>query len=237
MIEPWLESGWEDPFKEVSPRKNETSAGGAARVHFGSDPKRVAAFDQWKVQRNQWADAERPARAAMKIFEDFYELYGRMEREAERVEIVLGDGRGPVPVMHPRHCQALSELVNVNEEQYCARNVRQGILERGVAPGDCRCQLGHGLRLPKELPGSEKVLYVYGRSIFDQRRIDRPLPQLAEKGIPRCITASPIDEGTGRTSRRFTGMQKPPRLRLTASTGVAPGPKGTRKYRFPSFAG
>jgi len=28
----------------------------------------------------------------MKIFEDFYELYGRVEREAERVEIVLGDG-------------------------------------------------------------------------------------------------------------------------------------------------
>src|SRR4029077_7334663 len=78
LIEPWVEAGWEDPFKEVSPRRNETSAGSAARVHFGSDPKRVAAFDQWKMQRNQWANTEQPARAAMKIFEDFYELYGRM---------------------------------------------------------------------------------------------------------------------------------------------------------------
>jgi hypothetical protein len=112
LIEPWLEPGWEDPFKEVSARRNEASTGGAARVHFGSDPKRVAALDQWKLQRNQWADAEQPARAAMKIFEDFYELYGRMEREAERVEIVLGDGilswrRPEGTVRHPILLQRL----------------------------------------------------------------------------------------------------------------------------------
>ena len=111
-IEAWLEPGWEDPFKEVSPRRNETSAGGAARVNFGGDPKRVAAFDQWNVQRNQWANTEQPARAAMKIFEDFYELYGRMEREAERVEIVLGDGilswrRPEGTVRHPILLQRL----------------------------------------------------------------------------------------------------------------------------------
>ena len=112
LIEPWLEPGWEDPFKEVSPPRSETSTGGAARVRFGSDPKRVAAFDQWKLQRNQWANVEQPARAAMKIFEDFYELYGRMEREAERVEIVLGDGilswrRPEGTVRHPILLQRL----------------------------------------------------------------------------------------------------------------------------------
>jgi very-short-patch-repair endonuclease len=112
LIEPWLEPGWEDPFKEVSPPRNETSAGGTARVRFGIDPKRVAALEQWKVQRNQWANAEQPARAAMKIFEDFYELYGRMEREAERVEIVLGDGilswrRPEGTVRHPILLQRL----------------------------------------------------------------------------------------------------------------------------------
>jgi len=61
-------------------------------VRFGSDPKRVTALEQWKARRDLWATDERPARAAMKVFEDFYELYGRVEREAERVEIVLGDG-------------------------------------------------------------------------------------------------------------------------------------------------
>jgi very-short-patch-repair endonuclease len=112
LIEAWLEPGWEDPFKEVSPPRDETSAGGAARVRFESDAQRVAALDQWKMQRNRWANAEQPARAAMKIFEDFYELYGRMEREAERVEIVLGDGilswrRPEGTVRHPILLQRL----------------------------------------------------------------------------------------------------------------------------------
>jgi very-short-patch-repair endonuclease len=94
LIEPWLEAGWETPFKEVSTLefRSEASTGGAARVRFGSDPKRVAALDQWKARRDLWARDEAPARTAMKIFEEFYELYGRVEREAERVEIVLGDG-------------------------------------------------------------------------------------------------------------------------------------------------
>jgi len=94
LIEPWLEAGWENPFKEVSTleSRNDASTGGAVRVRFGSDSKRVATLNQWEAHRNQWAKDERPARAAMKIFEDFYELYGRVEREAERVEIVLGDG-------------------------------------------------------------------------------------------------------------------------------------------------
>ncbi len=94
LIEPWLEAGWENPFKEVSTleSRNEASTGGAVRVRLNSDPKRVAALDQWKARRDQWVRDEAPARAAMKIFEEFYELYGRVEREAERVEIVLGDG-------------------------------------------------------------------------------------------------------------------------------------------------
>lgn len=91
ILQGWLETSWEDPFKEVSllESKNEASVG---RMRFATDPKRIAAFEQWKEQRDQWAKDERPARTAMELFEDFYELYGRVEREAERVEIVLGDG-------------------------------------------------------------------------------------------------------------------------------------------------
>src|SRR6266550_3346289 len=94
LIEPWLEAGWENPFRPVSALefRNEASTGGTVRARFGSDPKRVSTLDQWKARRDQWAKEEAPARAAMKIFEEFYELYGRVEREAERVEIVLGDG-------------------------------------------------------------------------------------------------------------------------------------------------
>ncbi|PWT86615.1 MAG: hypothetical protein C5B58_01120, partial [Acidobacteria bacterium] len=92
-LDGWLEANWEDPFKEVAPVESRKEASpGVGRVRFPADSKRVVAFEQWKERRDRWAKDERPARTAMDIFEDFYELYGRVEREAERVEIVLGDG-------------------------------------------------------------------------------------------------------------------------------------------------
>jgi very-short-patch-repair endonuclease len=92
-VESWLAGDWENPFQEVSVLESRSEgAPGTASVRFAADPKRVAAFEKWKGHRDQWAKDERPARTAMQIFEDFYELYGRVEREAERVEIVLGDG-------------------------------------------------------------------------------------------------------------------------------------------------
>jgi very-short-patch-repair endonuclease len=112
-LEGWLEAGWEDPFNEVSPveSKKEMSPG-QGRARFAGDAKRVVAFEQWKQRRDQWAKDERPARAAMELFEEFYELYGRVEREAERVEIVLGDGilswqRPEGTVRHPILLQRL----------------------------------------------------------------------------------------------------------------------------------
>lgn len=39
------------------------------------------------------AEPERPARQAAEVFKRFYELHGRIERESERVELVLADGR------------------------------------------------------------------------------------------------------------------------------------------------
>jgi len=94
-IKPWLESGWDDPYKELVVRKtrNETGAKGESLlVRFEDDSNRMIAFERWKAGREEWAKNERPARAAGRVFEMFYELYGRIEREGERVELVLGDG-------------------------------------------------------------------------------------------------------------------------------------------------
>jgi len=123
-LEGWLEGSWEDPFQEVSPleSKKET-ASGTARLRFAADPKRVVAFEQWRERRDQWASAERPARTAMQLFEDFYELYGRVEREAERVEIVLGDGilswrRSEGTVHHPILLQRLQLSFNPSVPEF-----------------------------------------------------------------------------------------------------------------------
>ncbi|WP_088189282.1 AAA domain-containing protein [Desulfosporosinus sp. FKA] len=49
-------------------------------------------FAQWLKSRELWAEKEVPARQAMEIYNKFYELYARLEREAEQYELVLGEG-------------------------------------------------------------------------------------------------------------------------------------------------
>src|SRR5438034_3218871 len=94
-IAAWLEAGWEDPSEDILVRqtREESDAAGNPRiVNFDDDRARSAALQRWKISRDEWAKNEKPARRAMRIFEALYALYGRIDREAERVELVLGDG-------------------------------------------------------------------------------------------------------------------------------------------------
>src|SRR5260370_10046172 len=91
----WLEAGWDDPSNDpsVSDSRNESDQRGETQIaNFADEPSQQAALQRWTVARQEWAKSEKPARAAMKIFETLYSLYGRIDREAERVELVLGDG-------------------------------------------------------------------------------------------------------------------------------------------------
>ena len=160
-LEGWLDPGWEDPFREVLSleSKKETSPG-SGRLRFEADPKRVAAFEQWKERRDQWAKDERPARTAMEIFEDFYELYGRVEREAERVEIVLGDGilswqRPEGTVHHPILLQRLQLSFSPSVPEFTLTETEHPVElysslfqsmpdVDGRAIGRCRDELEHG---------------------------------------------------------------------------------------------
>jgi hypothetical protein len=70
-IKSWLESGWDDPSKELAVRKtrNETSAKGeTALVRFEDDANRTIALERWQPQREEWARNETPARARRRAF-------------------------------------------------------------------------------------------------------------------------------------------------------------------------
>ena len=116
----WLEAGWDDPSREpsVSSSRNESDQEGQTRIaNFADEPTRMNTLLRWKVAREEWAKNERPARAAMKIFETLYALYGRIDREAERVELVLGDGilswrRAEGSIYHPILLQRLQLQFN-----------------------------------------------------------------------------------------------------------------------------
>jgi len=119
-IATWLESGWDDPSNEarVSVSRNEPDDHGETRTaDFADEPSRLAALQRWTAARQEWAKSEKPARAAMKIFETLYALYGRIDREAERVELVLGDGilswrRAEGSIFHPILLQRLQLQFN-----------------------------------------------------------------------------------------------------------------------------
>ena len=114
-IAAWLEDGWDDPAKPVifEEMMEESVDGAAPRfVRFADDPARMASLERWKLLRSEWVHTEKPARAAMNLFESLYALYGRIDREGERVELVLGDGilswrRAEGSIYHPMLLQRL----------------------------------------------------------------------------------------------------------------------------------
>src|SRR5437667_5157737 len=116
----WLEPGWEDPSEEILVRQTQEqpdTAGNPRIVNFDDHRTRSAALQRWKLSRDEWAKNEKPARAAMKIFEALYALYGRIDREAERVELILGDGilswcRSEGNIYHPILLQRLQLQFN-----------------------------------------------------------------------------------------------------------------------------
>jgi very-short-patch-repair endonuclease len=114
-ISAWLEDGWDDPSNTVPVEETLEEPENLREqriVKFADDPARTAALERWKFLRDDWVKTERPARAAMKVFETLYTLYGRIDREAERVEIILGDGilswrRSEGSIFHPILLQRL----------------------------------------------------------------------------------------------------------------------------------
>jgi len=126
----WLVDGWGNPAgnAEVKPHLEVTDAQrGTAIVRFEDDPERPRLLGDWQLVREEWARSEKPARAAMGVFERLYELHAEMERESERVELVLGDGilnwRRPEGGIH--HPIILQRLQLEFEPEIPAFNLRE----------------------------------------------------------------------------------------------------------------
>ena len=125
-IAEWLETGWDDPANDASIQetRNESEENAEPRMaRFADNPARPTMLQRWKSVRDDWASKEKPARASMKIFETLYALYGRIDREAERVELVLGDGilswyRPEGGIYHPILLQRLQLQFNASVPEF-----------------------------------------------------------------------------------------------------------------------
>lgn len=101
----WVEGASDDPTKVPTvrgrlrrKRRPEERTGDpaidAAPVEelFESDSTRVAAIQGWMATRQLWAKQELPGWQAMEVFQRLYALLGRIDRESEKVELVIGNG-------------------------------------------------------------------------------------------------------------------------------------------------
>lgn len=110
---PWLQPGWQniDGRVLVQPTLN---AGSGNRIrNFSDEPRLKTHLEEWNIRRDAWVTTERPARAALTIFEKLYALYSRLERESERLELMIGDGVltwQPVPPLTIHHPVLLLRL-------------------------------------------------------------------------------------------------------------------------------
>jgi very-short-patch-repair endonuclease/nucleoside-triphosphatase THEP1 len=96
-IKEWLNSGWDEvsvekvrviPTLERNSENNETS-----RIEkFDDDSSRVQLFKQWEESRNIWREKEVSKLKAIELYSTLYKLYSDIQKEAESVELILGDG-------------------------------------------------------------------------------------------------------------------------------------------------
>jgi very-short-patch-repair endonuclease/cellulose biosynthesis protein BcsQ len=94
-LQGWIQSSYDDPFKEprvLSELSIEDSAGGFRILRFDENETRVRDWESWLHRWQAWAPQEQLARRAMKVYELFHSLYGELQREGERYELVLADG-------------------------------------------------------------------------------------------------------------------------------------------------
>lgn len=114
-LEGWLKPGWHsvDTEPEVLDSRNFIDKEKrTVTVAFADDGQRRSALMSWTAIRAKWVVAERPSVAALKVFERIHGLWTAMQREGDRVELVLADGILSVPEASVRH-PLLMQRVNL----------------------------------------------------------------------------------------------------------------------------
>jgi very-short-patch-repair endonuclease len=114
VLSGWLNPGWENPDGRIERKKPapRSENGEAEPELFEDDPSRIQALDEWRAIREVWAARERIARKAMEVFEKLYALKSWLDRDADQVELLVGDGLldwplGTDAVRHPILLQRL----------------------------------------------------------------------------------------------------------------------------------
>jgi hypothetical protein len=123
----WIAGDLEDPHQPFAVREPEQGADDdSTEPHL--TPEQSSGLERYAKAWTAWARTELPARAVMKVFEALYELHGRLDREAERIELVVGDGvlswqTEELRVFHPVLLQRLQLRFDPGEPAFILQDV------------------------------------------------------------------------------------------------------------------
>lgn len=95
ILSDWLLPGWTKISQKAEVRNSRNIAVKGEETlieQFEDISERETALENWIKVRNKWAENEKSTWEAIQFFERIYELYGNLEREGERVELLIGEG-------------------------------------------------------------------------------------------------------------------------------------------------
>lgn len=92
MFENWLEPGWEQPGVAPSVVPTRTHRTTNREESFEAKEERVLAFESWLDERRRWEASESQVIAAARLFSELFTLWGKFERESEKLQLFIGDG-------------------------------------------------------------------------------------------------------------------------------------------------
>jgi len=73
-------------------RKKKNEEGEAESVSFKADPERVKQYKAWKEEWKEWADSLKEKKIVSELYNDFFHLVSRFEREGDTLEFIYGRG-------------------------------------------------------------------------------------------------------------------------------------------------
>lgn len=114
-LDGWLKPGWQSVEEEpqvLESRNFQSKEMQTTTVAFTDDGNRIEALSAWSMARAKWVAAEKPAIAARKLFERIHALWTGMQREGDRVELMLADGMLDVAQHCIRH-PVLMQRINL----------------------------------------------------------------------------------------------------------------------------
>jgi len=94
-LDGWLKPTWQSVDAEVEVLESRNFLNKdkeTVTIQFVDEAARVEALNVWKATREKWAAAERPAIEARQLFERVHALWTTIQREGDRLELVLADG-------------------------------------------------------------------------------------------------------------------------------------------------